>query len=521
MQFSKVSNIHLKGESTNTILLISNPLNGGLGFFHCTNIFIENVTIDYDPLPLTQGTIVAANTTNGTYDLLIDPGYLEPSHPAFSIAESRWGVKVDLAKQAYDLWAYFPSRWTKVAKRTWRFFTDPAFLKAHPLVPSDRFVHMARRWTAFDIGCNFSVNVKIKNVKIYAAAGLTVGTIYCNKVFIDGLRVELKPGSNRLLSTNGDCVHSAGCTGGMTIQNCSFSGMPDDGINIHGRGGLIISNITDKIIRVGTPRPAFFAAGDEIQILNNKTGGIRGNAFITKAVHITNIIWEISLDKPFPNLNASWFFGDKINCISRCGQNSVIKNNIFGAHRGRDVLLRSHDILVTNNYFYNPSLAWDSVSLENNYTYYAEGPASYNIKICGNIFVGGTNRWSWAAPAIGISSYLYEWKQSKFYDSSNIVIKANKFINLDGAAIQAASVSDVKIIDNQVDTARGIKVAPSPVIMLENAKNIFIKNFEISDMNPATYAGIHIKKTVPKNSVVITNLTVKLSPQSVRIKNDR
>jgi len=524
LQLRSLSDICLKGEGTNSVLMVSNPLNGCLGFSYCTNISIESIAVDYDPLPFAQGTITAVNLTDGTYDLLIDSGYPELSHPAFSIAESRWGIKVDLAKQAYDLWAYFPSSWTNIAARTWRFsINNPAFLKQQPLVSGDRFVHMARRWTAFDIGCDFCENVKIKNVDIYAASGLTVGLIYCNKIIVDGLRVGLKPGSNRLLSTNGDCVHSAGCTGGLTIKNCYFAGMPDDGINIHGRGGVIVSNITDKIKRVGTPRPAFFAAGDEIQILNNKLGGSRGNSKIINAVQIRNVEWEITLDKPFPKLNADWSFGDKLNNISRCGQNSVIKNNSFGAHRGRDVLLRSHDVIVSNNYFYNPSLAWESVCLENRYTYYAEGPASYNVEISGNTFIGGTNRWSWAGPAIGIHSFVIQNNQSPFYDSSNIVIKANNFINICGTAVDATSVSNVKIIDNSVNTVPGIKVAGSPVILIENAEKILIDDLNVKDLNPETYAGIHIKNSVPTNmgAVLIKNLRTKLSSKAVDVKDDR
>ncbi len=524
LQFKNLSDLRLKGEGTNSILMVSNPGNGCLGFSYCTNIEIEALTIDYNPLPYTQGTITGVNTNNGTFDLLIDAGYPELSLPYFSAAQSKWGISVDLPRDAYGLWAYFSSSWTNVGTRTWRMKADdPDFLKAHPFSIGDRYIHMARLWTAFDIGCDFCVNIKIKNVDIYASSGLTVGLIYCNKIHINKLNVSLKPGSNRLLSTNGDCVHSAGCTDGLLIENCKFEGMPDDGINIHGRGGVIVSNITDTIKRVGPPRHAYFAIGDEIQILDNKNGGTRGNAQILKAIQIRNVEWEITLDKPFPKLNADWSFGDKLNSISRCGQNSIIKNNSFGAHRGRDILLRSHDILVTSNNFFNPSLAWESVSLENRYTYYAEGPASYNIAISNNTFIGGINRWSWAAPAIGIHSFVTQNNQSPFYDSSNIVIKANTFINIDGAAVDATSVSGVKIIDNTVDTELGIKKVTSPVVLIEKAKNILIDNLKIKDLNPETYAGVHIKNSVSSSpeSVIITNLTAKLAPVSKVVKDDR
>ena len=525
LQLESLSDILLKGDGTNSILLVSNPENGGIGFTHCTNISVEGFTIDYDPLPFTQGTITAVDTSNGTFDLLIDPGYPELSLPAFSIAESKWGLKVDLAKNNYDVWAYFSSTWTNIAAQTWRLFADdPSYLQAHPLSVGDRYAHMARRWTAFDIGFNYCTNIEIRNVTIYAAAGLSSGIINCDgSIIVNKLYVGIKPGSSRLLSTNGDGVHAAGCSAGLLIENCSFAAMPDDGINIHGRGGVIISNITDTVKRIGTPRAAQFFAGNEIQFLNNSIGGIRGNANILSATQINNVVWEITFDKPMPNLTANWYTGDKISNLSRCGQNSVIRNNYFGSHRGRDILLRSRDIIISNNYFFNPSLAEDAISLDNGYRYYAEGPPSYNVNIINNTFEGGTNKWSWSVPTIAIHSYLSDGVDSPTYDSSNVVIKANSLINIDGVAIEASSVSGVKIIDNTVDTELGIKVAESPAVLLNYADKIQIDNLNIQDLNPETYAGVHIKNTVPAvpGSVIIIDLVTDLATGSVDILDDR
>jgi hypothetical protein len=402
---------------------------------------------------------------------------------------------------------------------------DPAFLQAHPLSVGDRYVHMARRWTAFDVEADFCVGVEIKDVTIHAAAGLTTGIFYSSGVVIDGLRVELKPGSNRLISTNGDAVHSAGCSDGLLIENCNFVGMPDDGINIHGRGGPIISNVTDTVKWVGMQRPAFYAAGDEIQILNNAAGGIRGNAILLDAVRLNDFVWEITLDRVIPNVFAdiSWVNGDKLNSISRCGQGSIIRNNFIGAHRGREVLIQSHDVTVTNNHFFNPSLAWESVSLLNDYTYYSEGPAAYNVGIYGNTFEGGTNHWSWSSPAIGIHSILPGGIQSPTYDSTNVVISGNTFINIDGPAVGVSSASDVKIVNNTVNTALGIKVVSSPVVRLENTDMIQIDNLDVTDLNPATYAGVHIKNSVPASSgaVVIVDLITNLAAGSVAVQDDR
>jgi len=524
LQLENLSDVRLKGEGTNTVLLVSNPENGCLGFTDSTNIAVQDLVVDYDPLPFTQGTITAVDTAGGTFDLLIDPGYPELSDPSFSAANAKWGLKVDLVRNAYDVWAYFSSSWINIGVREWRMGADiPSYLQAHPLSVGDRYVHMARRWTAFDLGFDSCTGVELRDITVYASAGLTTGLIHSGDIVIHGLHVERKPGSTRLLSSNGDGIHSAGCSDGLLIEDCSFEGMPDDGINIHGRGGVIISNVTDTVKWVGTPRATVFVIGDEVQILNNAAGGVRGNAFLLNSVQVNNVVWEITLDRPMPNLNADWGSGDKLSNLSRCGQGSIIRNNFFGSHRGRDILLRSHDVTVTNNHFFNPSLASHAVSLQQEYWYYAEGPPAYNIDICGNVFEGGTNQWSWSSPRVSTHSYLPGGIQSPTYDSWNVEIKGNTFINIDGPAVTATSASDVRIIDNTVDTGFGIKVASGPVVLLEHAYHIQIDGLDIQDLNPATYAGVHIKNTVSPllGSVVITDLTTDLAPGSVGIRDDR
>jgi len=526
LQLYNITEVRLKGYGPNSVLLVSNPENGAIAFTDSTNVAVQGLVLDYETLPFAQGTITAVNTGAGTFDLQIDPGYPELSHPAFSAADMHWGLTVDLAREAYGLWAYFTSSWTDLGGRKWRMTADdPAFLQAHPLQVGDRFAHMARTWSNYAILGDYCVGIIVKDVTVHASAGLTTGFFYSSGVVVDGLRVELKPGSNRLISTNGDAVHSAGCSDGLLIENCNFVGMPDDGINIHGRGGPMISNVTDTVKWVGMQRQAFYAAGDEIQILNNAAGGIRGNAILLNAVRLNDFVWELTLDRPMPDVFAdpAWVNGDKLNHISRCGQGSIIRNSFFGTHRGREVLIQSHDVTITNNHFRNPSLAWESVSLHNNYTYYSEGPAPYNVTIAGNTFEGGTNQWSWSSPMVGIHSTLPGGIQSPTYDSTNVVISGNTFINIDGPAVGVSSASDVKILNNTVTTDPGIKVASSPVVRLENANEIQIDNLDITDLNPATYAGVHIKNTVPSTSgaVVISNLTTDLAVGKPDVQDDR
>jgi hypothetical protein len=146
------------------------------------------------------------------------------------------------------------------------------------------------------------------------------------------------------------------------------------------------------------------------------------------------------------------------------------------------------------------------------------------VTIIDNTFEGGTNQWSWAGAAVGIHSRLSGGVATTTYDCSNIVVEANTFINIDGPAVEVSSASGVQINDNTVNTAAGIKVASTPVVLLgDYANDIQINNLDIQDPNPATYAGVHIKGTVPAapGAVVIVDLTTDLAAGSVDVRDDR
>lgn len=526
LQLYNLSDVCLKGEGANTVLLVSNPINGGLCIDGSTNIMVRDFVVDYDPLPFTQGSIAAVDTVSGTFDLLIDPGYPQLDAVYFSAAESKWGLKVDLARDAYDVWVYFSSSWSNVGVRKWRMAVDdPSYLQAHPLSVGDRYAHMARRWGSHAMCFQSCEKSTLNDVTVNASAGLASVWADCNDTVILGLNVGRKAGSTRLLSANGDGIHSHGCTGGMFIEGCTFEGMPDDGINIHGVAGSVIDNISDTVKEIGiSGLSAVYIAGDTVQFYQRSPSGVITNAVVASAVQVSDVVWRVELDRAVPNLEASWTTGDKIFNLSRCGQDSLISSNFFGSHRGRGILLLSHDITVMDNHFCDQSLAGgDGIALAYQ-AWWPIGPPSYNIDIYDNLFEGGTNEWSWSVPSIGMSSFPIGFDaEATSYDSSNIVIEANTFLNIDGPAVDVRSACAVFITNNTVSVENGIKVASSSTIKLSNAEDIQVADLDIVDLNPSTYAAVHIMDTVSSapGAVIITDLTTDLATVSVDILDER
>ena len=77
-----------------------------------------------------------------------------------------------------------------------------------------------------------------------------------------------------LIASNADAFHSGGVRRGPTLENCSFEGMCDDGIPIHGYYGLVVErqDAGKTLLMAGPWDRSFFRAGDPIRVLDSWRG---------------------------------------------------------------------------------------------------------------------------------------------------------------------------------------------------------------------------------------------------------
>ena len=86
----------LHGAEGGSTLVFTNPSVGGILFENCTDVSIRNLTIDYDPLPYSFGTVTAVDEQSGTFDLELDEASITFDHSAYSKenAKALWGIAV-------------------------------------------------------------------------------------------------------------------------------------------------------------------------------------------------------------------------------------------------------------------------------------------------------------------------------------------------------------------------------------------------------------------------------------------
>jgi hypothetical protein len=221
MDFTGMSNFEIDGGGS-TLLMGRDAR--CISITRCSNAVIRDFTIDWDPLPFTQGTV----TASGSYGFLLQ---VDPGFPVPAIADL-------LAIGSYD-------RSTKVLARKPFLDLYPRSAKAQAAGASELRVEMTlsspmpvgtvlvlRFKGGHDvIGITDSHDVAVRSVKVCSSysAGFTVTR--CRDLTFDGLTIGMPAGSNRLLSTNADGIDFHNCTGALLLQKCVLFGMGDDGIN--------------------------------------------------------------------------------------------------------------------------------------------------------------------------------------------------------------------------------------------------------------------------------------------------
>ncbi|OIO04995.1 MAG: hypothetical protein AUJ51_00755 [Elusimicrobia bacterium CG1_02_56_21] len=339
---SKARDLTLRGQGTDTRLLIGNPIMGLVAVQYSTGITISGFSLDYSSLPFTQGTIVSVGGGESAIDLAVEPGFPELDQPIFApgyLAQT-FGMLFDPATPMLKGSASNAYTVVSISKNP-----DGSF---HLLLSGiggiavgDRFAlsNRSHRVTQF----LYNKNITLKQVTVYAGPGpATIWVENTGQIIIDGLEVRRKPATSRLLSTGADAIHMLNTNGDLVIQNCYIEGMTDDAINTRSRAYYITGIVDAVTYELGAAIPLIM--GHTVQVVDPVTKTARGTAKIILAQGKT-----VTVDQAIPNVAV----GDVIFGAELASENALIKNNIFSNFRGI-FRIRSSGAIFANNQILDP-----------------------------------------------------------------------------------------------------------------------------------------------------------------------
>ena len=433
-----------------------------LSISNCANLTLRGLTIDYDPLPFTQGRITGFSENKRVHEVELFQGY----PPAASAINSKYEIFRPDTRTLRGGDRYL-EKVEAVDPRHLRL-TRPNGSASDAEQVGDLIVIGSQDAPGGSVPhgvvCAGNVNVKLEDITLYASNcfgfleyGCDASTYLHCRI---GRRVDdpFPRADPRLRSLNADAYHSTGATRGPAYLNCAAGFMGDDCVNIHGDYHMIMS-AAGKTLRVLAKQTMNIRPGDPVELVSHDgnrlpdaqavevepTDGIHDaeRAFLleqhmdqglrTASGGLTKA-YTVTLDRP---IDVS--MGSIICSSNRIGNGFAVKGCDFGLNRSRGILIKASNGEISDNTITGSRLEAILVAPE---YWWLEAGSSSNLKITGNTISGcgdiPIHVWAQAGDGRTAPAGVHR----------NILISGNTINNSPLPGILVTSTAEARITDN-------------------------------------------------------------------------
>lgn len=451
-------------EGSGAAFIVQSPDRGFLNIYKSTNVIVRNLSLDYDPLPFSQGFVKAVD--DKSIDVEIDEGFPSLAETRFS---NSWGMVKDskipgrLKGGAYDWFA--TKSISELGGRVFRLEQVRTDFKSQIQV-GDRYVQNGRKNAGKAFGTGLSESITFEGITIYSSPGASYVGWFGSLINVIHCRTILKSG--RWQTTGADGVHLQSQRIGPWIEGCTFEGIADDCVNIYTRILPVKAADGNGIFFSGVPPNA--RPGDRIAFFSQATGAAPAFFPLRELVDKGN---QMRFEEMIPNepplvQPGAW----QVYNTSLAGNGYVIVSNTFKNSRRYGLLLKASQGLVEGNVF--EGLSASPITLRNIDN--VEGLQCEDVLIHGN--------------AIGECGFDAEYKKSSriglvavelfqkgnfpaaWQGQKNIRIIGNRFESSYPRSISIRSAVGVSVLSNHLLVGRG-QVAP---IAVSNVSKIVVED---------------------------------------------
>lgn len=417
---------------------------------NCENLRISGLTIDYDPLPFTQGRIVEIAEDRKSHVIEIMDGF-PPAEEAYVFKHAVYTPEGELRFGNY----YTFKLEVLSAKRLRIYGLNPRQDGGEQL--GDIVVvgtqHLSGRYRPHAVMIENSVGTVMEDVTLYSSPCFGFLEVGCSSSVYRNCVIDRREG--RMRSLNADAYHSKYAEVGPQIINCTAMWQGDDCVNICGDYYLVESGEGRKL-RLLVQRSFHVQPGDRVELVTPDGRRLPD----AKAVSFKRVGDVSEADKAFFNsleLNA------KVKAALR---------TVYSIELDREVDLPRGSVLASTRHKGNGFVVKDCTFGNNR---------SRGILIkAGEGEVSGNTLINTHSEAIKLSPE-YHWLESGF--SRNVVIRDNRITNSHLPAIRITGVGsftgheNIQVLNNEIQT--GV----FPAIQMESVRDGSISNNTILGMD--------------------------------------
>lgn len=483
LTLTNATNVLINGNGCKVI--IQNPRIGFLHVQSCSNIIIEGITVDYNPLPYTEGPVIANLYTNGIRAIEFRPetGYPSPTNAnyvdlyAVTNAE-RWGTIMNTnypgrgADNRYTIYSYTNVLTTTNPGVYEVQIPDAASLQT---IQAGDYWCMVSRWNGSSVySAGNSYQVTFLDLTNYAGAAANFEATLTPLINEIGCNVAMGPPPTgamapRMRSSNADGGYFGYSRVGPWVEGCIFTGLGDDVANAY-INPFVITNapaqptntfslwLYKTSVSGGPPAPltsAYLQSGDQLVFFDAVTGVIFDQATITNV----NLPY-VSVDHPVTGIvNGTYQTNTLVFNIS-LNASAVYLNNQFSNSRIHGIYCRADNMLIAHNSVSGMGLSAISAFPALNLA----SPNSFvptNVVIMDNVLSDCSYSYEainylYSRPGVEPACSLVELHQNAYdtnfvtntFGISGIRILNNAFLNWRVVPLTLHNVSDYHVIGN-------------------------------------------------------------------------
>lgn len=426
----------------------------------CNGVTLKNFTIDWD-IPLTAEGVVEASCDNWV-DISIDPKlypfHLEEDTLVFDGGDWhepvwQWG-NTEFDTRTGQVAAGRGDTWPKTTQQLLengqvRFSGGFA---GHRPQPGNVVVLRHGRREHAGIFVHNSENVCLENITMHANGGLGILAQFSRDLTFRRIRMEPNRAAGRMFAGgHDDGIHLSADSGLITVEECSFMGLMDDPLNLHGIAARLerVENSRTVIGRFVHPQSNGFdlwaLPGHAIAVLDGQDmhslGTVRARAFTL----LDRELFRLELEEELP---AEAKAGASLENMSRTAA-LVCRRNRFGACRARGVLCCTpRPVRIEDNVFESAGAA---ILIPGDACTWYESGRCRDVTIRGNYFAPCCLRSEYLSgdAVISIHPELPAPRADRPCHT-NITVEDNTFHTADGRVLYALCTSGLRFCGNRI-----------------------------------------------------------------------
>ena len=363
-------------------------------FEDCANVTIRGLTVDYDPLPFTQGKIVAMAPDKSWMEFEVAEGYpadqlkehiqiYKPATGTLRRGDAQWDEKISARGE---------SRHRVSKAQGYRF--DPAEDTEQIgdiVVIKNRYGKPGSPHVIEVLGCK---GMRFEDITLFASPSFGFLERHCDgstylRCVVDRRTPENDPVKRalpRMRSLNADAFHSKDALKGPAILSCTARFMGDDAVNINGRYHYVLGSSGRELRIAVIDEKHTLKVGDPVEFLPYSGPRPPDATVIQQRLDPTPItetekafIRKLRMDERMRadlldgktrlhtltlDREVALAPGSAVCCPLRLGHGFAVKDCNFGDNRSRGILIKASKGEVSGNRITNSRMAAVLISPE-------------------------------------------------------------------------------------------------------------------------------------------------------------